>query len=193
MAVLSHFPLIEMTKFSGDAIDFNNFIGVSQTRIVAHTQTDSDRLFHLHQALGGDPKELISGCLYIHDAGGFQEAPSLLQEHYMIIAKHPLYMQNEWRDILSKTRGEERSNAIDVVPVVQESSATVQLASKTDDHVMHSILPMKSRSRIRCLLEANQKFRTMRSEREQMSNHLSRISLPSVIGQSSATPLLAFE
>lgn len=38
---------------------------------------------------------------------------------------------------------EERSNAIDVVPVVQESSATVQLASKTDDHVMHSILPMK--------------------------------------------------
>ena len=75
-------PQPEVQKFTGDVMNFNSFIMAFDTRIASHSITDADRLYYLDQHLTGEPKQLISGCMYMNPNDGYHEARQLLQTEY---------------------------------------------------------------------------------------------------------------
>ena len=75
-------PNAEVTKFSGDIMEFTTFIMAFDARIVSHTTSDSDRLYYLNQHLVGESQNLIGGCLYMNPAEGYKHARDLLQKEY---------------------------------------------------------------------------------------------------------------
>ncbi|XP_067685814.1 uncharacterized protein [Haliotis asinina] len=75
-------PRSEVSKFTGEPTEFAAFMMAFDARVVPHTNSDADRLYYLDQQLQGEPKDLISGCLYMDVASGYQQARRLLFEEY---------------------------------------------------------------------------------------------------------------
>ena len=81
LAALS-LPQPEVPKFSGDLLDFANFINAFDSRIAIRVNSDADRLYYLNQHLLGEPKEIICGCLHMDPQFGYIEARQLLDKEY---------------------------------------------------------------------------------------------------------------
>ena len=183
-------PQPEIEKFSGDPIDFLAFIIAFDTRIVPFTNNDNSRLYYLNQYLTSDPKEIISGCMYMPESEGYKTARSLLEKEYgepykvanaflnklqkwstikndnskdlkalaiflskcqnamkgishltvlnhtpnlqMIIRKLPYYLQNKWRDHVTKIESSKQPAFSDIVKFIQKAAdaATHPIYSK---------------------------------------------------------------
>ena len=75
-------PQPELVKFKGDPIQYMTFIRAFDARIVALTNNDTDKLYYLEQNLEGEPRDLISGCLFMQPADGYVRARMLLEKEY---------------------------------------------------------------------------------------------------------------
>ncbi|XP_068235553.1 uncharacterized protein [Palaemon carinicauda] len=72
------------------------------TRISSRTASSSDRLYYLLQHTDGEPKDLISSCIYMQADEGYSRARQLLQQEYGDPYKVSLaYLKqlNEWKPI----------------------------------------------------------------------------------------------
>ena len=74
-------PQVELIKFSGDPTEYVHFLRSFEARVEVNTSDPNSRLFFLQQALDGDAKELVSGCVYMGE-DGYSEALRLLKEQY---------------------------------------------------------------------------------------------------------------
>ena len=81
LAVAMTLPQPEVPKFKGDPLEYQPFIMAFQSRIESKTNL-ADCLYYLNQYLHGEPKELISGCLYSNPIEGYYEAKGLLDREY---------------------------------------------------------------------------------------------------------------
>ena len=81
LAVAMTLPQPEVPKFTGDPLDYKPFMMVFRARIESKTHV-VDCLYYLNQYLQGEPKELISGCLYADPIEGYFEAKRLLDQEY---------------------------------------------------------------------------------------------------------------
>ena len=77
-----HLPQPEIERFSGDPTEFLGFIQAFRARVCRVTPSPSDRLYYLHQHLAGEARELVSGCLYMSEERGYDEAMRALNLHY---------------------------------------------------------------------------------------------------------------
>ena len=75
-------PQPEVPKFKGNPMDYKTFIVAFDAHVQSKVISSADRLYYLDQHLIGEPKELISGCLYIAPDEGHQAAQSLLEKEY---------------------------------------------------------------------------------------------------------------
>ena len=82
MIQMLQLPKPEIVKFDGDPMDYTNFQRSFEARVMNNTTSGSDRLYFLHQCLEGEPKELVSSCLYLDGDRGFEKAMSLLKNQY---------------------------------------------------------------------------------------------------------------
>ncbi len=75
-------PAPELTKFSGDSMEFVSFVKSFNTKIVPNTGTDADRMEYLFQCMEGEPKKLIKSCTFMDGTEGYKEAMRLLHKTY---------------------------------------------------------------------------------------------------------------
>ncbi|XP_023932720.1 uncharacterized protein LOC106173712 [Lingula anatina] len=73
-------PQPEIPVFKGDVLTYSAFMISFETRIESRVASNTDRLYYLYQYTDGEPKELISGCLYMPD--GYKRARELLHKEY---------------------------------------------------------------------------------------------------------------
>ena len=74
-------PSIEVPVFSGDPIDYTQFITAFENLIESKTQNNSTRLYYLTQYTRGDAKNLVSS--YLHNPqDGYMEAKEALAKFY---------------------------------------------------------------------------------------------------------------
>ena len=81
LAVAMTLPQPDVPRFKGDPLEYQPFIMAFKARIESKTHL-VDCLYYLNQYLEGDPKELISGCLYENPVEGYWEAKRLLNQEY---------------------------------------------------------------------------------------------------------------
>ena len=75
-------PQPEIPTFSGDPIEFQNFICAFENLIEFKTENDSARLYYLIQYMTGNVRELMRSCLSINEHNGYVEARRLLKQKY---------------------------------------------------------------------------------------------------------------
>ena len=75
-------PQPKIQVFKGDPVEYASFIMAFTARIEPRATSDADRLYYLEQHLEGEPKELISGCLYLEPTEGYAEARRLLHQQF---------------------------------------------------------------------------------------------------------------
>ncbi|RUA05619.1 MAG: hypothetical protein DSY43_04230, partial [Gammaproteobacteria bacterium] len=75
-------PQPDLPVFSGDPIEYCNFIKAFETLIESKTSSNSSRLFYLIQYTEGDVKELMRSCLSMSPQEGYQTARQLLKSKY---------------------------------------------------------------------------------------------------------------
>ncbi|XP_068224461.1 uncharacterized protein, partial [Palaemon carinicauda] len=95
-------PAPQVPKFTGDLLEYSDFILAFDTRISSRTASSSDRLYYLLQHTDGEPKDLISSCIYMQADQGYSRARQLLQQEYGDPYKVSLaYLKqlNEWKPI----------------------------------------------------------------------------------------------
>lgn len=81
LAVAMTLPQPDVPKFTGDPLDYQPFIMAFKAHIESKTHL-ADCLYYLNQYLDGEPKELISGCLYENSIERYCEAKRLLNHEY---------------------------------------------------------------------------------------------------------------
>ena len=75
-------PQPEMPVFSGDAIEYCNFIRAFENLIEKKTADPSARLYYLVQYTTSDVQELMKSCLMMTPTEGYLEARKLLKDRY---------------------------------------------------------------------------------------------------------------
>ena len=75
-------PQPEVPTFSGDPIEYCNFIRAFENMIEAKTTSYSARLYYLVQYTAGDVQELMRSCLAMDSEKGYREARKLLTKRY---------------------------------------------------------------------------------------------------------------
>ena len=75
-------PQPEVPKFKGDPIEYKMFTRAFDARIESRAVNGADRLYYLDQHLQGEPKDIISGCMYMDHERGYREARRLLEKEY---------------------------------------------------------------------------------------------------------------
>ena len=75
-------PQPDLPVFSGDPIEYNNFVRAFESLIEAKTSSSSSRLFYLIQYTDGDVKELMRSCLSMEPNQGCKTARQLLKNKY---------------------------------------------------------------------------------------------------------------
>ena len=75
-------PEPTIKKFEGDVKEYHPFMTAFQARIVSRTSAAIDRLYYLEQHLSGRPKDLVAHCFHLPPEKGYQEALSVLEEHF---------------------------------------------------------------------------------------------------------------
>ena len=72
----------EVPTFTGDPIEYCNFIRAFENMIEAKTTSYSARLYYLVQYTAGDVQELMRSCLAMDSDKGYREARKLLTKRY---------------------------------------------------------------------------------------------------------------
>ena len=75
-------PQSSMPIFSGNPVDYCNFIRSFKHQIESKTASASARLYYLIQHTSGSVQELMRSCLSMHEDKGYAEARKLLRERY---------------------------------------------------------------------------------------------------------------
>jgi hypothetical protein len=75
-------PQPSMPIFSGNPIDYCDFIRSFEHLIESKTTSASARLYYLIQHTSGSVQELMRSCLSMHEDKGYTEARKLLKERY---------------------------------------------------------------------------------------------------------------
>ncbi|CAB3997294.1 PREDICTED: uncharacterized protein LOC107342904, partial [Paramuricea clavata] len=75
-------PQPSMSIFSGNPIDYCDFIRSFEHLIESKTTSPSARLYYLIQHTSGSVQELMRSCLSMHEDKGYAEARKLLKERY---------------------------------------------------------------------------------------------------------------
>ena len=75
-------PQPEVPTFTGDPIEYCNFIRAFENMIEAKTTSYSARLYYLVQYTAGDVQELMRNCLAMDSEKGYREARKLLTKRY---------------------------------------------------------------------------------------------------------------
>lgn len=75
-------PQRTMKVFSGNPIDYCDFIRAFEHLIEGKTLRSSARLYYLVQYTCGPAQELMKSCLSMRDDEGYVEARKLLKERY---------------------------------------------------------------------------------------------------------------
>ncbi|CAB4030179.1 Hypothetical predicted protein [Paramuricea clavata] len=82
LAVAMTLPQPDVPKFTGDPLDYQAFIMAFIVRRIESKTHLAECLYYLNQYLNGEPKELISGCLYVDSIERYIEAKRLLDHEY---------------------------------------------------------------------------------------------------------------
>ena len=75
-------PQPSLQVFSGNPIDYLDFIRAFEHQVERKTPTSSARLYYLVQHTTGPVQELMKSCLSMREDEGYQEARRLLKERY---------------------------------------------------------------------------------------------------------------
>ena len=75
-------PQPEVPTFTGDPVEYCNFIRAFENMIEAKTTSYSARLYYLVQYTAGDVQELMQSCLAMDSEKGYREARKLLTKHH---------------------------------------------------------------------------------------------------------------
>jgi len=75
-------PQPSMQVFSGDPIDYCDFIHAFEHLVEQKTTSSSSRLYYLVQYTSGPAQELMRSCLSMREEEGYVEARRLLKERY---------------------------------------------------------------------------------------------------------------
>ena len=75
-------PKTEITKFSGDPIEYPMFIRSFNNRIERETDSDSERLYFLQQFTTGKPHEIVKGYMHLQPEMGYRNARAALDRKY---------------------------------------------------------------------------------------------------------------
>ncbi|XP_078357279.1 uncharacterized protein LOC144642164 [Oculina patagonica] len=75
-------PQPDMQVFSGDPIDYCDFVRSFEHLVEGKTFSSSSRLYYLVQYTSGPVKELMKSCLTMREQEGYVEARRLLKERY---------------------------------------------------------------------------------------------------------------
>ena len=85
-------PQPSMQVFSGNPIDYCDFIRSFEHLVESKTSSPSARLYYLIQHTSGTAQELMKSCLSMHEDEGYREARKLLKErfgqNYRVAAAH---------------------------------------------------------------------------------------------------------
>lgn len=85
-------PQPDMQVFSGDPIDYCDFVRSFENLVERKTPSPSSRLYYLVQYTSGPVKELMKSCLSMREEEGYLEAKRLLRnrygQNYKIAAAH---------------------------------------------------------------------------------------------------------
>ena len=75
-------PQPSLQVFSGNPIDYLDFVRAFEHQVERKTPTSSSRLYYLVQHTTGPVQELMKSCLSMREDDGYQEARRLLKERY---------------------------------------------------------------------------------------------------------------
>ncbi|XP_068238416.1 uncharacterized protein [Palaemon carinicauda] len=128
LAAAMMLPHAEVTKFSGDLLEYASFMLAFNDRIVPHTTSDSNRLYFLNQHLEGKPKSLIAGCMFMNVSEGYIEAKRLLDKVY----GDPYKVSMAYIDKLTKwpqVRGDNRESLQEYALYLVKCNHTMQSLS----------------------------------------------------------------
>ena len=75
-------PQPDMQVFSGDPVDYCDFIRAFEHLVKRKTPSSSSRLYYLVQYTSGPVQELMKSCLSMQEKEGYLEARRLLRERY---------------------------------------------------------------------------------------------------------------
>ena len=75
-------PQSSISKFSGDATEYQSFVRSFETRVASRTKDDSERLHYLEQYTSGAPKEIVRSCMRLSADQGYLEARKRLEQWY---------------------------------------------------------------------------------------------------------------
>jgi hypothetical protein len=82
LASTLHLPSPKVHVFDGNPMEYPVFIRSFEMRIDSYLVNEADKLYYLDQHVTGEPKELISGCLFMTPDDGYKRARRLLDREY---------------------------------------------------------------------------------------------------------------
>ena len=75
-------PQPEVPVFSGDPVEYSDFVRAFENVIESKTTSPSTRMYYLVQYTAGEVKELMRSCLSMKPEEGYKTARTLLKSHY---------------------------------------------------------------------------------------------------------------
>ena len=75
-------PQPEISVFSGDPVEYSDFVRTFENLIESKTSSPNSRLYYLVQYTSGEVKELMQSCLSMDPKDGYKAARSLLKDRY---------------------------------------------------------------------------------------------------------------
>ena len=95
-------PVPEVKTFSGNAMDYHEFIQSFEARVLPYTSSTSDLLYYLDQYLEGKAKTLIRGCLKMKADEGYDTARKCLEREYgdpILVSNAYMQKLQDWPSI----------------------------------------------------------------------------------------------
>ena len=95
-------PKAQVPMFSGEVTEYHSFVNSFEAAVGSKKISDYDKLYYLNQYLKGEPRELISSCMYMDASEGYAEAVKLLDDEYACnykISMVYLNQLNNWKAI----------------------------------------------------------------------------------------------
>ncbi|KAL9986302.1 hypothetical protein ACROYT_G000433 [Oculina patagonica] len=75
-------PEPDISVFSGDSVDYSDFVRAFENLIETKTSSPNSRLYYLVQYTSGEVKELMQSCLSMKPEEGYKTARALLKDRY---------------------------------------------------------------------------------------------------------------
>ena len=75
-------PQPEISVFSGDPVEYSDFVRAFENLIESKTSSPNSRLYYLVQYTSGEVKELMQSCLSMDPKEGYKTARALLKDRY---------------------------------------------------------------------------------------------------------------